>query len=254
MDETPRYYPVFLDLRDRRCVVLGTGAIAAGKVAGLREAGADVVHLARPYREGDLEGARLAIDATGDPGSQAATRRAADRAGTLLNVVDVPRSCDWIAPAVLRRGALQVAVSTSGESPMLAADVRDRVARGHGEEWAEFTALLGKLRRRLRSRGVPLDVQREAHRRLMCSDVRSLLRAGQTDAAGARVRAVERSASMPTGPPQVGEVVLAGAGAGAASLRTARAGGRGGPPLRLSHDVADGDQPAPHHTAPAGVG
>lgn len=214
------YYPVFLDVAGRRCVVVGDDAIAAAKVAGLRQAGADVVHLRRPYREGDLDGAFLAIEATGDPASRQAARRAADRLGTLLNVLDVPGSCDWIAPAVMRRGPLQVAVSTAGESPLLAQDVRDRLAREYGEEWGEFTSLLGEVRRRLRRDRAPLSTQRSTHRRLMRSAVRSLLRAGQADGAWALARDLEQAVSGSPDTAALGEVVLAGAGPGSAELVT----------------------------------
>lgn len=216
----PRYYPVFLDVRGRTCVVFGDGAVAEAKVGALQDAGAEVIHVPRAYREGDLEGAFLAVEASGNARSQRAARRAADRLGTLLNVLDVPASCDWIAPAVLRRGALQVAVSTAGESPLLAAEIRDRVARDLGAEWGALTALVGGVRRRLKRRGAALDAQRRAQRRLLRSDVRSLLRAGQAAAAEALARDVERAASSPAAPSANGEVVLAGAGPGSAGLLT----------------------------------
>lgn len=216
----PPYYPVFLDLRNRRCVVLGEGDAAEAKASGLREAGAEVLHVRRAYRDGDLEGAFLAIDASGDRGSHEAVRRAADDEGTLLNILDIAGSSDWIAPAVLRRGALQIAVSSAGESPLLAVDVRDRLAAEYGEEWGRFAALLGEVRRRLRENGVQPDAQRRVHRRLMASEVRPLLRAGRQAAALALAQEAERSACARSAPAPLGEVVLAGAGPGSATLLT----------------------------------
>ena len=97
MNATP-YYPVFLDLHERRCVVLGDTALAEEKAVGLRATGATVVHLRRPFMQGDFAGAYLAIDASDDPEGQRAARVEADRERVLLNVADVTHQCDWIAP------------------------------------------------------------------------------------------------------------------------------------------------------------
>jgi precorrin-2 dehydrogenase/sirohydrochlorin ferrochelatase len=173
------YYPVVLDLGERRCVVLGDTALAEEKSAGLRAAGASVVHLRRPFQPGDLTGAYLAIDASDDPGAQRAARAEADRERVLLNVADVTHQCDWIAPALVRRGPLQVAISTSGESPFLARALRERIEMMLGEEWGPFTAMMGGMRRRLRRAGVRGDVQQRAYRRLVRSLATSLIRDGR---------------------------------------------------------------------------
>lgn len=214
------HYPVFLDVRGRGCVVLGDGDLADDKAEGLRAAGARVLHLRRPYRPGDLDGAFLAIEATGDVASQAAARRAADRGRVLLNVVDVPSRCDWIAPAVVRRGPLQIAVSTAGESPFIASALRERLERDIGEEWAQLTELVGAVRRRLRRRGVPATVQRHVYRRLLRSEIRSLLRRGKLGAARAVAAAIESRALRGVVEPGIGEVVLVGAGPGSPGLIT----------------------------------
>ena len=178
------YYPVFLDLRGQRCVVIDGGPAAAEKARGLREAGADVrVILANDYRRGDLAGARLAIDAGGDPAITARVRQEADAEGVLLNVMDAPAQCDFIAPAVVKRGALQVAISTSGESPFLASALRRRLEGSLGEEWREFVRLVGEVRRDLRRRKVPLNEQTRIYQRLLDSNVLDLLREGAIAAA-----------------------------------------------------------------------
>jgi precorrin-2 dehydrogenase / sirohydrochlorin ferrochelatase len=148
------YYPVFLDLHDRRCVVLGETPLADEKALGLRASGATVVHLRRPFQAGDLAGAYLAIDASDDPAAQLEARAEADRERVLLNVADVTHQCDWIAPAIVKRGPLQIAISTSGESPFLARSLRERIETTIGEEWGPFTQLMGRMRRRLRRAGV----------------------------------------------------------------------------------------------------
>jgi uroporphyrin-III C-methyltransferase / precorrin-2 dehydrogenase / sirohydrochlorin ferrochelatase len=228
-----RYYPVSLDLEGRPCAVLGGGPLAAEKAQGLLLAGARVtVYAAEPvaelrraaadgrlalverdYLPGDLAGAWLAVDASGRDDVNAASRREAEERRVLLNVVDRPAACDWIAPAIVRRGPLQVAVSTSGESPFLASTLRRRLERELGEEWEPFVRLVGEVRRRLRGDGVPLPEQEAVYRALLRSDVRACLR--EDDAAGAAALAEEAVRH-----PRRGRVWLVGAGPGGAGLLT----------------------------------
>lgn len=227
------YYPVYLDLRGRRCVVVGGGETATAKVRGLLEAEAAVTVIApeltpelddlaeqgcievsrRPYREGDLRGAWLAIDATWDAAVNARTHAEAGRERVALNVVDRPRRCHFIAPAVVRRGRLQLAVSTAGESPFLAAALRARLERDYGPEWGEFTALIGRIRRRLRRRGVPWAEQSRVYRRLLGSNVLRLLAEG-------RRREAEWAAEVIAAGGGCGRVALVGAGPGDPRLLT----------------------------------
>jgi uroporphyrin-III C-methyltransferase/precorrin-2 dehydrogenase/sirohydrochlorin ferrochelatase len=214
------YYPVVLDLSERRCIVLGDTDIAKEKVTALQAIGASVKHAPRPFQPGDLAGAFLAIDATGDPASEAGARAEADRERVLLNVVDVAQRCDWIAPAVVRRGPLQVAISTSGESPFLARTLRERIEVLLGEEWGPFTQLVGRARRRLRRAGVSAARQHRVYQRLLRSETLAMLRAGSPEPAQAVALAIEQSAYAPDEPRAMGEVVLAGAGPGDPGLVT----------------------------------
>ena len=217
---TGTYYPVVLDLSERRCVVLGDSEIATEKVSALRAIGASVVHAPRSFQPGDLVGAFLAIDASGDPASQEGARAEADRERVLLNVVDVAQRCDWIAPAIVRRGPLQIAISTSGESPFLARTLRERIEALLGEEWGPFTHLVGRTRRRLRRAGITGAVQQRVYQRLLRSEILAMLRTGNSEPAQAVALAIEQSAySAPDSPP-MGEVVLAGAGPGDPGLVT----------------------------------
>ena len=218
MTEPSRYYPVFLDLRGRRCAVFGDSEVAQEKTRHLQAAGADVVHHPRPFRTGELQGVFLAIEASGDPAAQDAARHEADALHVLLNVVDVAAKCDWIAPAVVRRGPLQVAISTSGESPFLASMLRARLESMLGEEWASFTGVVGTVRRRLRRRGVAQRRQLAVYRSLVASPIRRLLREGRFTEATALAVSIEQTA-LGTEPP-LGEVVLVGAGPGDAGLMT----------------------------------
>src|SRR5580704_16225201 len=214
------YYPVVLDLHERRCVVLGDTALAREKSAGLRAAGASVVHLSRSFQPGDLTGAYLAIDASDDPDAQREARAEADRERVLLNVADVTHQCDWIAPALMKRGPLQVAISTSGESPFLARALRERIETTLGSEWGPFTQLMGRMRRRLRRAGVPAETQQRAYRRLLQSRATAMLRDGDPDAAAALALTIEQGARDSDGSAAMGEVVLAGAGPGDPDLLT----------------------------------
>ena len=236
MSAPSSFYPVFLDLRGRCCVVLGGGALALEKVQGLLGAEAMVRVVAaglvadlsalvergavewvpRDYRRGDLAGAVLAIDASGEEAINAQSHREARAAGVSLNVVDRPERCDWIAPAIVRRGPLQIAVSTSGESPFLAGSIRARLERLFGEEWGPFTALVGEVRRRLRSGGVDPAAQEAVYRALLRSDARAQLRQGRHD------RARFTAAALASGSAR-GRVTLAGAGPGDPGLLTAAA-------------------------------
>jgi uroporphyrin-III C-methyltransferase/precorrin-2 dehydrogenase/sirohydrochlorin ferrochelatase len=232
-------YPITLQLGGRRCAVLGGGPVAAEKVAGLLAAGAPVRVIAaslspemepfrsrpdveirpRDYVSGDLEGCFLAVDASGDEDTNRRSFAEAEGRRVLINVVDRPRRSHFHAPALVRRGRLTIAVATSGESPFLASTLRARLERVIGEEWAPFTTLVGAVRRRLRSREVPIDAQSRVYRRLMRSEVRALLRAGRRDDAGYLAAAIESGA----GQARPGRVALVGAGPGDPDLLTVAA-------------------------------
>ena len=214
-----RYYPVFLDLAGQQCIVIGDGKFADEKEAALREAGAHVrVIRNRDYRRGDLAGARLVVDASEDAAINRQTWAEAEQAGILINVVDRPEQCRFIAPAIVRRDPLLIAISTSGESPFLASALRARLERWLGKEWGPFTALVGRIRRELRERGVPIADQTRIYKRLLASDVLRLLRAGDVQAAQHVAAANSRPDRR-----ELGRVALVGAGPGDPELLTVRA-------------------------------
>jgi uroporphyrin-III C-methyltransferase/precorrin-2 dehydrogenase/sirohydrochlorin ferrochelatase len=214
-----RYYPIFLDLAGQLCIVLGDGKFAVDKAAALREAGADVrVISSRDYRPGALAGARLVVDASEDEEINRLSWEEAEAAGILINVVDRPAQCRFIAPAVVRRDPLLIAISTSGESPFLASMLRARIERWLGQEWGPFVALVGEVRRRLRKQGLSITEQTRVYRRLLNSDVRSLLRVRRT--AEANRLAAGIAAAHGNG---AGRVALVGAGPGDPDLLTVKA-------------------------------
>lgn len=161
-----RHYPVFLDLSGQPCTVIGGGEVAERKVASLLEVGArvtvisptltsplaslaethEIMHHARPYRHGDLAGAALAFDGTDDESIHAEIAAEAAQARVWLNVVDRPRFCSFIVPAVLSRGPVSVAMSTAGTSPALARHLRRELEEVIGPEYGMAAMILGKLR------------------------------------------------------------------------------------------------------------
>jgi siroheme synthase-like protein len=139
------FYPIFLDVSGRRAVVIGGGKVAFRKAAALLDAGAGVTVIApefdeglrtlrverieREYREGDLEGAHLAFAATNQRAVNASVAREAKALGIAVNVADSPSECDFIVPARVRRGYVNIAISTSGTNPSLAANIRRAVEK-----------------------------------------------------------------------------------------------------------------------------
>ena len=214
-----RYYPVFIDLAGQLCIVLGDGKFAVEKAAALREAGANVrVIPSREYRAGALAGARLVVDASEDEEINRLSWEEAEAAGILINVVDRPAQCRFIAPAIVRRDPLLVAISTSGESPFLASMLRARIERSLGAEWGPFVALVGEVRRRLRQQGLPIAEQTRVYRRLLNSDVLRLLRGGRSIEANRLAARIAAARGEGTG-----RVALVGAGPGDPDLMTVKA-------------------------------
>lgn len=161
-----RYYPIFLDLLARPCLVVGGGEVAERKVHSLLQAGGQVtvisptltaqlqaweterriaVHL-RPYETEDLKGFALVFAATDDEQLQCRVAAEARAAGVLVNVVDRPELCSFIVPALVSQGDLTVAISTNGASPALARQIRRTLEQQFGEEYALALQVLARVR------------------------------------------------------------------------------------------------------------
>jgi precorrin-2 dehydrogenase / sirohydrochlorin ferrochelatase len=190
------YYPVFVDLEGKRCLVVGGGEIATRKVEGLLEAGALVVvvspglssalvalaacgaiqHRPRAFLEGDVVGCALVIGATDQYVVNQAVCEAARRHHIWVNIVDTPEHCDFIAPAVVRRGALQIAISTGGLSPTLAKRIRMQLERFYGQEYAELLEKLGRERPRIRQLIADPELRKAYYERLVDFLLKKLVR------------------------------------------------------------------------------
>ena len=200
------FYPVFLDVRGRRAVVIGGGAVAEQKVRGLVAAGAHVTLVSpdvtpaltdlgrrgaielrrRGYRDGDLAGAWLVIAAV-NRAVNAAVWAEAERLGVPLNAVDDLEHCSFIAPAVHREGDVTVAVSTGGKSPALAVRLRQRIARLVGRAEARLCALLGELRPELAARVPDARARTALWYAIVDSDVIEFVRRGDIEGARRRI-------------------------------------------------------------------
>jgi precorrin-2 dehydrogenase / sirohydrochlorin ferrochelatase len=160
-------FPMFLKLEGRQVLVVGAGKVGEPKIGGLLETGARIrvvalqaspavrewareekIELAeRAFSSDDLAGAFLAIVATNARTLNERVYHDAQRRGVLCNVVDVPDLCDFFYPAVVRRGDLQIAVSTAGQSPSLAQKIRQQLEKQFGPGYAVWVAELGETRK-----------------------------------------------------------------------------------------------------------
>jgi precorrin-2 dehydrogenase/sirohydrochlorin ferrochelatase len=168
------YYPVSLDIKGRRCVVVGGGQVALRKVRALLASGGDikvisaepgpelaaleesgqiaVVH--RHYRPGDLQKAFVAIAATDSSDINHQVVKEAQQEAVLVNVVDDPENSDFIVPSCVRRGSVAIAVSTNGRSPALARKIRARLEKEFGEEYASLVNLVSEVRTEVKRQGI----------------------------------------------------------------------------------------------------
>jgi precorrin-2 dehydrogenase / sirohydrochlorin ferrochelatase len=181
-------FPMMVKLDSRRCIVVGGGEVAASKTGMLLGCGAQVVVIApcatesiqalarqaklkwtaRDFVAADLNGAFLVVAATNSPAVNEEVFRAGRARGVLCNVVDDPEHCDFFYPAVVRRGALQIAISTAGYSPALAHRLRVELEHQFGPEYGAWLEEVGQRRREIMARDLS-----EVHRRELLERIAS---------------------------------------------------------------------------------
>jgi siroheme synthase-like protein len=219
------FYPIFVDLKERPCLVAGGGTIALRKVEGLAICGAKV-HVISPeivpelralesreavaamrqgyepgssttptehdhpvtfevrkYEPGDVQGYAVVIAATNDRAVNASIYEEAKALGIPVNVVDDPPLCGFILPAIIRRGPITLAFSTSGRSPALAKRLRQYFERAIGPEYGEFAELLGELRPLFKEHIPSEEARNVAMDEMLSRGVLKLLRQGDREAA-----------------------------------------------------------------------
>lgn len=188
-----RYYPVCLDIQNRKCLVVGGGQVGTRKVQTLLVCGARVTVVSpevtaelaeaarqekielrqRAYRTSDMEGAFLVIGATNNETLNRQVHKDAEKAGRLCNIADQPHLCNFVLPALACQGDLIIAISTSGRSPAFAKHLRRRLQAQFGPEYGRFLDLMGAVRNRL----LAAEHAPEAHKPLF----EQLIRSGLVD-------------------------------------------------------------------------
>jgi precorrin-2 dehydrogenase/sirohydrochlorin ferrochelatase len=187
----PKFFPAFLDIHGRKCVVIGGGNVAERKVESMTRCGGvvtvispdltpglaervrrnEIQYISERFREEHLAGAYLIIAATDDMEVNTRASAEANRRKIPINVVDVPDQCTFIVPSILERGDLVVAVSTSGASPAAAGFIRRELESYFGPEYGEFLELMKKLRERVKREVDDFDERGEIFKRLVRSDI-----------------------------------------------------------------------------------
>ena len=202
--QSSSYYPIFLNIHQKKCIVVGGGEVARRKVRALLERGAivqviaptldsELSHLAntntitvlqRNYEPGDLKDALIVIAATTEAETNRKVAMEAKRRGILVNVVDNPEQSDFIVPSCLHRGDLTIAVATAGKSPALARKIRTRLESDFGKEYVSLVKLIGEVRSELKRRRVKVNasIWQDA---LDLNRLTEMIRAGQGEQAKA---------------------------------------------------------------------
>lgn len=175
------FFSMMVRLEGKKCLVVGGGKVAAEKIAGLLQHGAKVTVVSpevtpaiqkqarlrvvgwkkRKFSPRDAMGAFLVIAATNSSAVNSGVLKASRRSGALCNSVDDPANCDFFYPAVVRRGPLQIAISTNGHSPAAAARLRGELEQQFGPEWGEWISEIGKARSDLLRREMPTSARRQ---------------------------------------------------------------------------------------------
>lgn len=205
------FYPMFVNVEGRRCLVVGGGPVATEKTEKLLDHGAavrlvspeitpELAALAadgsvaeyhpRPYDPADLQDCFLVIAATNLDAVNRMVWQDAEALNMLCNVVNVPPLCNFIVPSIVRRGELAIAVSTGGASPVVAKHLRLQLEETYGPEWEALVALLRDVREELKLRYLDMPSRRDAVERLMETDVVQRLADGDDESARRMARQV----------------------------------------------------------------
>ncbi|TVP79981.1 siroheme synthase CysG [Thioalkalivibrio sp.] len=235
------YYPLFVKLTDRPCLVVGGGNVAMRKVTLLRKAGArvtvvapelcpeleqlrdagEIEHLERRFDDGDIARRVLVVASTDDEAVNRHISELATASFVPVNVVDRPELCTFITPSMIDRSPLQVAISTGGASPVLARLLRSRIESFLPASYGRLAAMLDSFRDRAKARLPNPEIRRRFWERLLEGPVTELVLSGRDDAAHKIVdEALEEGLDRRDGG---GEVFLVGAGPGDPDLLTFRA-------------------------------
>ncbi len=235
-----KFFPIFLNIKQRSCLVVGGGDVAARKVTLLRKAGArvtvvaptlcmqlaalrdqgDIQHVERAFAEADLDSRVMVIAATNDDEINRRVSELAEQRCLPVNVVDQPSLCSFTMPSIVDRSPVVIAVSTGGASPVLARLLRARLETLIPSTYGRLAHLVGGFRQQVKQRFGSTDERRRFWEGVLQGPISEMLFAGREDAARA---ALEQAVNRPGRPGDRGEVYLVGAGPGDPDLLTFRA-------------------------------
>jgi precorrin-2 dehydrogenase/sirohydrochlorin ferrochelatase len=200
-----KFYPIYLDVKDKKCVIVGGGEVAYRKVCSLKEAGAEVVVVSpetcpeiavkkgialikKDYDESILDGALLVIAATDNEAVNKKVALDARKRNIIVNVVDHPELCSFIVPSTINRGDLCISISTGGASPAVAKSVREELEVVFGSEYEEYLNLLTKMRSIAMSDIKDSAKRRKVLQRLAEKDILNIVKNKGVTEAEARIR------------------------------------------------------------------
>lgn len=192
------HYPVLLDLKGKKCLVIGGGKVAERKVRALIDARAKVTlvspkityalsqmadmkkiyYIKDHFKEKHLEETFLAIGATNKPKINHRIFQAAAKVNTLVNIVDSPEECNFIVPSTVSQGDLQISISTGGKSPALAKKIREQLEIQYGRSYRDFLLLMGELRSKVLSHFSDTDYRNKIFQALVDSELLDLFKKG----------------------------------------------------------------------------
>jgi precorrin-2 dehydrogenase/sirohydrochlorin ferrochelatase len=195
-----KYYPINLNIQNRNCLVVGGGGVGTRKVIALLNCGARVTVVSpdptsrlkklaaegsiqlkkRSYRSDDVNKMFLVIGATDDENLNRQISKDAERVNILCNIADRPEVCNFILPAIVRRGDLAITISTSGKSPAMAKRLRLELETQFGEEYADLLRLMGAIRDKLLSQAHEPEAHKALFNQLIDKDLIGLIKAGNT--------------------------------------------------------------------------
>jgi len=208
----PRYYPAYIDIKGKRCLVVGGGKVAERKVKLLLKCDA-MVSVVSPelisrlkelnskgkikffkgeFKEKYLKDMFLVIGATDNSEVNLKIYKAASKKNILVNIVDSPEICNFIVPSIVERGDLIIAISTGGKSPALSKKLRKELEDRYGFEYSKFLNTMGSLRKKISSKIRDKKKREEIYNKLVDSDIIKLIRDGDDETVKSRVNEIIR--------------------------------------------------------------
>jgi precorrin-2 dehydrogenase/sirohydrochlorin ferrochelatase len=205
-----RYYPVYLDVQSRRCLVVGGGRVGTRKVGTLLQCGAEVTVISREatselaqmaeqglidlqlrdFRSSDLDRIFLVIGATDDQALNRKVHREADAAQRLCNIADQPDLCNFVLPSIVNQGHLSIAISTAGKSPAFAKFLRRQLQDQFGPEYGVMLDLMGAVRQRLLAQAHAPEQHKPLFEKLIQGGLLELIRGGDRQGIDALLESV----------------------------------------------------------------